>query len=135
MDPIKIEGLAQFNRSLKKLDSNLPKALRLANNDAAGIVSDATKPTVARQSGRARSSVKTRSTRTEARVSAGSKRVPYYAWLDFGGRVGRKKSVKRPFVKSGRYIYPAFVRNREDVRDRLVERLLDVCKEAGIEAD
>jgi hypothetical protein len=135
INPIKIEGLAEFNRSLRKLDSNLPKALRLANNDAAGIVSGAAKPKVRRRSGRAQSSVKTRSTRTEARVSGGSKRVPYYAWLDFGGRVGRKNSVKRPFITSGRYLYPAYAKNRGRVLDRLVDRLREVCREAGIGAD
>jgi hypothetical protein len=135
IDPIKIEGLAEFNRSLRKLDTDLPKALRLANNDAAEIVSGAAKPKVARRSGRAGGSLKTRSTRTEARVSGGSKRVPYYAWLDFGGRVGRRNSVRRPFIKSGRYIYPAFAKHRADVRDRLVDRLQQVVHQAGLGGD
>lgn len=39
-------------------------------------------------------------------VSAGSG-VPWYNFADFGGRVGRNKSVSRPFIKGGRWLFPA----------------------------
>ena len=38
---VRITGLAEFSRNLKKLDSDLPKALRVAMNDAANVVVDA----------------------------------------------------------------------------------------------
>lgn len=112
-EPIKVDGLAEFSRNLRKLDSELPKQLRVTLNDVAQLVVDEAKPKVPRRSGKAANSIKARSTRTQARVAAGGRKVPYYAWLDFGGRVGRKHAVKRPFLKRGRYLYPAY----ESLRD------------------
>lgn len=135
VDPIKVEGLADFSRNLRKLDNDLPKALRLAHNRVAQIVVDWAQPRVPSRSGRARKSVKAKSTRTESRVIGGSTRVPYYPFLDFGGRVGRKRSVRRPFIKGGRYIYEGYSQNTEKVREVLVEELLGVASDAGIEVD
>lgn len=135
IEPIKIEGLAEFNRALKKLDSDLPKALRLAHNKAAQLIVDWAQPRVPRKSGRAAGTVKAKSTRTESRVQGGSTRVPYYPWLDFGGRVGPKRSVRRPFIKEGRYIYPALSANYDRFADLLTEELIDVARQAGVEVD
>lgn len=135
IEPIKIEGLAEFNRNLKKLDADLPKVLRLAHNEAAGLIVDYAKPRVPRKTGRAAGTVKARSTRTESRVSGGSKRVPWYAWLDFGGRVGRSRSVARPFIKQGRYLYPALSAQYDKFAELLTEKLIDVARQAGVEVD
>lgn len=134
-EPIRVEGLAEFNRQLRKLDNDLPKALRLAHNEAAQLVVDYAKPRVPSKTGRAAGTVKAKSTRTESRVSGGSKRVPWYAWLDFGGRVGPKRSVKRPFIKQGRYLYPALSANRDEFAALLEQSLTDVARQAGIEVD
>src|SRR5689334_15341087 len=83
-EPIKITGLAEFNRALRRMSTDLPKALRQAQNEAAGIVVDWARPRVPVRSGRAARSVRASSTRTAARVTGGGARVPYYPWLDFG---------------------------------------------------
>lgn len=132
-DPIRIEGLAEFSRNLKKLDADLPKALRVALNKSADIVVGAARPRIPKRSGRAQASVKARSTRTAVRVVGGSKRVPYYPWLDFGGAVGRNKSVRRAFLKDGRYIYRAYFDNSDEFGRVLEAALLDVAREAGVE--
>lgn len=133
IQPIRIQGLAEFNRALRKIDSDLPKALRLAQNEAAQIVVDWAKPRVPKRSGKAARSVKAKSTRTSARVSGGGARVPYLPFLDYGGSVGRNRSVKRPFLKGGRYIYPGYARNQEKVAEKLTEALVRVASNAGIE--
>lgn len=135
IDPIKIEGLAEFNRNLRKIDADLPKVLRLAHNESGQLIVDYAKPKVPRRSGRAAGSLKTKSTRTETRVQGGSKRVPYYPWLDFGGRVGPQKSVLRPFIKEGRYIYPTLSANFGEFIELLAEKLVDVARQAGVEVD
>lgn len=135
IDPIKVQGLAEFNRNLRRLDKDLPKALRLAHNEAAQIIVDWAKPKVPRKSGRAAGSVKAKSTRTESRVQGGSKRAPYYPWLEFGGRVGPRRSVHRPFIKEGRYLYPALGANYDKFAELLTEKLIDVAREAGVEVD
>lgn len=135
IEPIKITGLAEFNRNLRKLNADLPKALRLAHNEAAQLIVDYAKPRVPRRTGRAASTVKAKSTRTETRVSGGSKRASYYPWLDFGGKVGPRKSVARPFIKQGRYIYPALGANYDKFAALLEEKLIDVARQAGVEVD
>lgn len=134
-DLIKIDGWAEFNRNVRKLDSELPKMLRLVANEAAGVVVDWAQPKVPSVSGKARKSIKAKSTRTEARVQGGSKQAPYYPWLDFGGRVGRKGSVRREFIKEGRYIYAGLAANNEAVHAALLGGLLRVAASSGIEVD
>jgi hypothetical protein len=135
IEPIKITGLAEFNRNLKKLDSDLPKALRMAHNEAAQLIVNWAQPRVPRKTGRAAGTLKARSTRTESRVQGGSKRAPYYPFLEFGGKVGRKGSVRRPFIREGRYIYPALSANYDKFADLLTEKLIEVAKAAGVEVE
>lgn len=135
IEPIKITGLAEFNRNLRKLDADLPKVLRMAHNEAAQLIVNWAQPRVPRKTGRAAGTLKARSTRTESRVQGGSKRVPWYAFLDFGGRVGPKRSVKRPFIKEGRYIYPALSANYDEFAELLTEKLIEVAKQAGVEVE
>jgi len=135
-EAIRVEGLRQFSRNLRRMDKNLPKALRLAGNAAADIVVAEAKPRVPTGpgiGGHAKSSIKAASTRTQARISAGGKKYPYYPWLDFGGAVGRNRSVRRPFLKSGRYIWKAYDDRQGDVARTLSNELDRVARSAGIE--
>lgn len=135
IEPIKIDGLAEFSRNLRKLNSDLPKGLRLAMNEAANIVVDYARPKIPRRSGRASKSVKAQSTRTAARVVGGSKRVPYYPWLDFGGKVGPKKTSSRPFLRDGRYIYAGYSAKKAEFHEVLTKALIKVARDAGVEVD
>jgi hypothetical protein len=132
-DPIHVQGLREFQTSLKRLDSDMPKVLRLGLNSVADVVVDVARPRVASQSGRARGSVRAKSTRTAVRVAGGGKRVPYYGWLDYGGKVGRSRSVVRPFKKEGRYLYPAYYATRDDIPRLLEDALVDTARQAGLE--
>jgi hypothetical protein len=134
-DAIKVQGLKEFSRSLKRLDSNLPKALRLAGNDAAQLVVQDARPLVPigpGKGGHAASSVKAASTRTAARVQGGGKKYPYYPWLDFGGGVGPGKKSKRPYYKTGRFIWKSYADNQERVASKLVDALQRIIVDAGL---
>jgi hypothetical protein len=133
LEPIKVEGLAQFTRSLKKLDSELPKAVRMANNEAAEVVVKYALPLVPTRKGKAKRTVKAISTRTEGRARGGSKGAPYYPWLEFGGHVGRRHATARPYVKEGRYLYPSYLGHRPEVFQVLVKALAKVARDAGLE--
>jgi hypothetical protein len=135
VDAIKVKGLSEFSRNLKRLDADLPKALRIAFNEAADVVVTDARSGIPTRSGKAKASVKARSTRTAARIVGGGNRAPYYPWLDFGGRVGRSRSVRRPFLSDGRYIYNAFYDNADRLGDVLSDALIDVARSAGIEVD
>lgn len=136
-EPIRIDGLRKFSRDLKKIDNELPKALRLALNEAADLVVSDARPRVPKRSGRAARSLKARSTRTAARVQGGGNRAVYYPWLDFGGRVGKGLAVRRPFFKEGRYIYRSYFDLKEsgEFQETLHRALLDVARRAGVEVD
>ena len=134
-EAIKIDGLKDFSKALKEMDSDLPKALRLALNEAAKVVVDSAKPDIPTLTGKARKSVKPKSTRTAVRVTGGGNRAPYYPWLDFGGRVGRNKSVSRRFYPDGRYIYFHYFKKRDsgEFQEVLQRALINVAEQAGLE--
>jgi hypothetical protein len=134
-DPIKIKGLREFQGNLRKMDRDLPKLLRLALNDAADVVVDAALPRIPRRTGRAAASLKAKSTQRVSRVAGGSTRAPYYAWLDFGGRVGRRQHTVRYFLKRGRYLYPAYDRSHDEVATVLKRRLIELATGAGLQVD
>jgi hypothetical protein len=134
---LKVDGLAQFVRNLKKLDADLPKVLRKSFNTAADVLVAEIRPLVPQRSGSARASVRSASTQTAARVTGGGNKAPYYPWLDFGGKVGRNKSVKRPWYPDGRYIYGGYFRDADVGKFEaiMVDALLDAAQAAGIEVD
>ena len=132
---IRIDGLNQFVRSLRQIDKDLPKTLRVGFNQAAQIVVDWARPKVPSRTGRAAKSIRVQSTRTAVRVVEGSKAAPYMPWLDYGGKVGRKHSVARPFMKGGRYLYPGLSANRDKVREAVEAALIEAARSAGVEVD
>jgi hypothetical protein len=131
--PIRIDGLAALNKALRRIDKDAPKALRLVGNQAADIVVQATRVKMPVLTGAARASVRASSTRTLTRVSAGGKRAPYYPWLDYGGRTGRRKRTVRPYIGGGRYLYPAIAAHRDEIERLLATGLTDVITGAGLE--
>jgi len=132
---VKIDGLTEFQSGLNDLRRDLPKALHMAFNDAADIVGPDARARVPSRTGRAKGTVKARSTETSATVTGGGSGAPYYPWLDFGGRVGRRRSVKRPFLVEGRYIYNVYFRAEGSGRfqDSLTNGLMTVARSARIE--
>lgn len=133
--PIHVEGLKEFQKNLKKIDKELPKGIRLAGNEAAQLIIEYAKPKVPRRSGKAAGSMKAASTQKGARIKAGGSKAPYYAWLDFGGRVGRNDSVERRYYSDGRYLYPALHALRDQIQEIYEQELIKLVQEAGITFD
>lgn len=133
VDPIRIDGLKEFVGNLKRLDSDLPKVLRVAFNAAGATIVNEARAGVPVKTGAARASLKMKSTQKEAKIVGGSKKVPYYPWLDFGGQIPR--GPKRPFIKDGRYIYAAYFRHRDEFAGLVEKALLDAAHAAGVEVD
>lgn len=130
---IAVSGLRELSRSLSKVDGESAKQLRIVFNEAAELVITTARPRIPRRTGRAAGSLKTKSTRTAVRVAFGGPRAPYYPWLDFGGKVGRRKSVVRPFLSDGRYVYPAYYDRRDDIVRAMQEGIERVARGAGLE--
>jgi hypothetical protein len=132
---IEVVGLRDLNRALRAIDSDAPKGLRLALNSVAEEFAGDVRPKIPRRSGRAAGSLKVASTRTSARVKAGGPRARYYPWLDFGGRVGPRKSVVRRFYREGRYIYPTLRENRGKYAASIERALAQLVEDSGLEVD
>lgn len=133
IDPIKVQGLREFQAALRQMDGESQKQLRVVLNKAADLVAEDASSKVPRRTGRAAASVRAQSSQREAKVLGGSKKVGYYPWLDFGGRIGKDKSVVRPFQKRGRYIYPAYVRQYDKVYSTLTAALAELARTAGLQ--
>lgn len=133
--PVRIEGLRELQASLKALDGESQKQLRVALNDVAEAVVRVARGRVPTRTGAARGSIKVASSQREARVQAGGRKAPYFPWLDYGGKVGVNKSVTRPWQKHGRYLYPAYWSQHDLITDMLNERLRAVATGAGLDVD
>lgn len=129
---IRVDGLDELRKRLRAADKGLAKELGQAGKKAADIVARAAKPKVPVRTGRAASTMRAVVVNGGGGVKFGGPKAPYAAWLDFGGKVGRNKSVIRPFVKIGRYRYPALASKRDEVVRTYEELLEDVLRRAGL---
>jgi hypothetical protein len=137
VEVIQITGLREFRKSLKEMDGDLAKRIRLVGNDAAKLVVQDAAPKVPLGPGRkghARYSIKVRSTQTAVRVAEGGKRYPYMPWLDFGGTIRhyKRKGIRRPFRYEGRYIWSTWHDRQEDVSKMLQDGLAALAADAGL---
>lgn len=133
-DPIrvKIKGLREFENALRLLGDKAPKELKQAGKKAAQLIVDDAKPRVPvgpGVGGHARDSIKVTSTG----IQAYGRNYPYGPWLEFGGRVGIRRSVKRPFIKEGRYIFAAVDKKSDLVKDLIQAAIVDAAKAAGLD--
>jgi hypothetical protein len=130
---IQVEGLRELQGALRRMDTDLPKQLRIGLNEIATLVADNARPLIPRRTGRAAGSLRAGSSQREARVRAGGGRAPYYPWLDFGGRTGPGRSVRRPFLREGRYVYPTVRKKRDEIMALGGKVLTRVATDAGLE--
>lgn len=133
VEPIKINGLRDLQAALRQMDGESQKQLRVVLNRAAELVIDKARPRVPVDSGAAKSSLKARSGQREAKVVGGGRKAPYYPWLDFGGKVGRNKSIERKFISSGRFIYPAYKSQQDEILKALEKGIVELAQGAGLE--
>lgn len=128
---VKFTGLTAFRGALRQMDVGLAGEMKAGFGAIAENVAGAVRAKVPRRTGRAAGSIKARSTMTGGSIAAGGQAAPYYPWLDFGGRVGRNKSIYRPVIPDGRYLYPTIRSKRGEIireSDAMIERL---AKRAG----
>ncbi len=128
-DPIRITGIKELQRSLRQMDADLPKQVRVVLNDAVQLVLDYAQPRFPYETGRAAQSLKARSSQREARIALGGRRAPYAPGLDFGG--GRPQFP--PYTRGGRYVYKGLEVNRERVTGVMSDGLYALARDAGLE--
>lgn len=161
--PIKLElkGLRELQTALRKVAPEAKRVFQ-ANLKAIGqMVQSDTRADMPKHSGKGRRSVKVRVVTRRGfegvEISEGGGVAPYVPWLDFGGRVGRGRrstarltigagrvqvrriggqgtgSVVRPYIKDGRYLYPAYYRRYDDMVAATFDAVRRACESAGLE--
>lgn len=135
IEPIRVEGLRDLQAALKAIDGEAQKQLRLVLNDAAGVVVRGAQRRAPVKTGAYRNTIKVASSQREARVKAGSAKVAYAGFIDYGGSVGRHKSVKRPFIKTGRVVYPAYYAQQPNILAMMNAGLARLITNSGLAVD
>ena len=106
-----IVGARALRKDLSRLaddaTSPLYAAMKQAGKDAAEPVAAATRATLPHVTGTLAADVRTSGTKTGAAVRMGRASVPYAGWVEFGGTRHKPHESERPFIKTGRYLYPA----------------------------
>lgn len=123
-DTVHVRGLREGVKALRDVDREIGPEIRKAFNDVANIVVDTARPLIpSGPTGRARASLKASSSQRAVTIAYGGNKAPYAPWLDYGGKVGKGKSIVRRFIPSGRYIYPTLRRKRDDVEQAFVDAM------------
>lgn len=128
---VHVRGLKEYKNALRQIDKSLGTELRKGLNEVAQVVVDAARPKVPYLTGRAQESMKAGSSQNAAQIKVGGTAAPHYMWLEFGGRVGRNKSVVRPFIKEGRYVYPTAAQKHAELVDKLEDVIGVLTRKAG----
>lgn len=133
---IKVTGLTEFQQAVRKLGTTGAEAVaKAAGVEAAELVVTRTKPKIPLGpgiGGHARNTLKVVNQGVLYSVEAGGPKFPYYPWLDFGGRVGKKQSVRRPFIKEGRYVWATYDDSTPQITEIMEKTLNAALKEAGL---
>ena len=129
---INVEGLDSLRAGLRKADAGLAKELGQAGKQAADIVARTAKPKVPVLTGRAQASLRAVVVNGGGGVRGGGPKAPHFGWLNFGGRVGRNKSVTRERVKPDRYVYTSLEEKRDEVVGAYVDGVNEVLRRAGL---
>jgi hypothetical protein len=130
-----VTGLRDLGKALKEAEDGAQKELALAlKGIAEGVASDV-RSRVPHRTGRAQASYKPRGSARGASIAFGGDKAPYVPWLEFGGRVGKGKSVKRPVIKGGRYLYPAITDNMQDLEQLVADAIDDITSRYGFKVE
>ena len=132
---VQVHGWREVRAALGSFRGQLPGEVRDAVRESAQVVARDARSRVPLGPGRdghVKSTVRAVAGRGGYSVRGGGGRFPYYPWLEFGGRVGRKNSVRRKRVKSGRYIYPALTSNSAAIRRMMERNVIRAARRAGL---
>jgi phage gpG-like protein len=98
---VKVRGLDELARGSARLADEIEDEATKDFGDVADKAASVVSARVPRRTGALAASVVGLEQRGQALVGMGGSGVPYAGWIEFGGTRGR------PYVPSGRYLYPA----------------------------
>lgn len=135
-DAIHVEGLTELNRSLKAMDSNLPKQLRAANKDVATEVAHGAQSAAYALGGVAAKtapSIKASAGVTSAGVALGGPDYPFAGGAEFGSaRYPQFKPWRGNGSDAGYFVYPTIRDKVDDIQRTYEEAVDDLIKRVGL---
>lgn len=129
VDPIRVDGLTDLQTAAAKAEGDAARYLHAALEEIADLVATGARRGVPRKTGRAASSIRA----TGTTFTAGGSRAPYYPWLDWGGKVGRKRSISRPWRPDGRYLFPTYRNSRQAILRTVDGALAKLYDDSGLD--
>ena len=150
---VHITGLRELRAALRQVDKEIAGELREGLKDAVNIISEDVKRQIPSRSGKAAGSVRAVSSGNTIWLVGGGARVPYYGWLEFGGKLpGKHPASKKALfwpgaahpvnfasgykgrakVKEGRYIRPTIERNIPALVKAAGDAFNDAAAKAGL---
>ncbi len=127
-EAIRIDGLRELSRALKKVEDGLQKEIPRRLKPIAERVAGIAAGRINSRSGRLAGSLRAFATQRAAGVRMGSARLPYAGPYEFGGY-----PEGRPFIPEGRAIYPTFKEQAPRVESEVVDVLNDLVRQAGLQ--
>ena len=149
---INITGLKELRTALRRLDAGLLPELREGLKAAADIAVRDIRAQVPKDSGKAAGSVRSVASGNRIFIKGGGARVPYFGWLEFGGRLpGHRPNAKKalawpggahpvayaagaelPKVRDGRYIRPTIRRLTPQIVEKAADAFDEAKRKAGL---
>lgn len=130
---LKVTGLGDLQKAVATLGPAGERELYAVMGSASKLIVAAARPLVPERTGRARGSLKVVPSNKKIAIQAGGDVAPYFGWLDFGGRVGRKKHTWRTRTDGGRYVYPTYHRHVDDIDKLMQAAIKRITAAAGLE--
>jgi HK97 gp10 family phage protein len=119
---VKVEGLREFNRALRKLPPEYKTEQKAIHKKVAEPVARAAEPRAPRKSGRLAASIRAQGTQREGRVAAGGASVPYAGPIHFGWSA--RNIEPQPFLTDALHAEEATVVDiYVEETDRLIDRV------------
>lgn len=148
---VNVTGLRELRSALRKVDKSLLPELRDELKGAVEIVAADVRSSMPKDTGRAAASVRAVARGNTIYLVGGKARVPYYGWLEFGGKlpdkrprtkkalagngfgpVAKAKGAVRDKVREGRYMYPAIRRKTPQIVEAAGDAFDNAARKAGL---
>lgn len=121
--------MEELRAALREVSDDIGDLVASLLEDMARDIASTAGARVPTRTGRARASYQARG--MSLSIGEGA---PYVPWLEFGGKVGRKGSVSRPYSPKGRYLYPTIAGEFADFEAR-IDDLISQATNGFLEVD
>jgi hypothetical protein len=134
---IQVEGLAELNRALKKVEGGTPNALRETNKKVAEKVAQSARSNASGLGGVAAHvapSLRATAGATSAGVSGGGAAFPMFGGAEFGAlRYPQFKPWRGSGSDAGYFLFPAIRDEAPHIEDEYREALEDLIRKADLD--